>query len=228
MLPSGRSGGDRGDGMATTTSDRERVTYRALEESTMCGAFQVTAADNPDRVAIRTKEDEFSITWREYAERVRALAAGFAALGLGRGDTIGLMLSNRPEFHIADSAAMHLGATPYSVYNTYTADQIAYLVSDAQNSIVVTEPEFLDTVLKVKEQCSSVEHVVDVTGSGREGTISLEELEGMDAPDGFDFDAAWRAVEPDDVLTLIYTSGTTGPPKGVQILHRNEMAAGRS
>jgi long-subunit acyl-CoA synthetase (AMP-forming) len=213
--------------MATTTSDRERVTYRALEESTMCGAFQVTAAESPDRVAIRTKDDEFSITWREYAERVERVAAGLAALGLGRGDTIGLMLTNRPEFHIVDSAAMHLGATPYSVYNTYTADQIAYLVSDAQNGIVVTEPAFLDTVLAVKEQCSSVQHVIDVTGSGREGTTSLEDLIAGGDP-SFDFEAAWRAVEPDDVLTLIYTSGTTGPPKGVQITHHNEMTAGRS
>src|SRR3954466_8732539 len=214
--------------MATTTTDRERVTYKALQEPTMCAAFQVTAAEHPDRVAIRTKGDEFTLTWGDYAKRVEKIAAGLAGLGLKRGDTIGLMLNNRPEFHLVDTAAMHIGATPYSVYNTYTADQIAYLVSDAQNAIVVTEPDYLDTVMKVKEQCSSVQHVVDVTGSGREGTISLEELEGMDPPDDFDFDAAWRAVEPDDVLTLIYTSGTTGPPKGVQILHRNEMAAGRS
>jgi long-chain acyl-CoA synthetase len=213
--------------MATTTGERERVTFKALQEPTLCAAFQVTAAEAPDRVAIRTKGDEVSITWRQYADRVERIAGGLAALGLGRGDTIGLMLNNRPEFHLADTAAMHLGATPFSVYNTYTADQIAYLVSDAQNSIVIAEPDYLDTVLEVKKQCSSVEHVVDVTGSGREGTISLEELEGM-ADDGFDFEAAWRAVEPDDVLTLIYTSGTTGPPKGVQILHRNEMAAGRS
>jgi long-chain acyl-CoA synthetase len=213
--------------MATTTTDRERVTYKALQEPTLCAAFQVTAAENPDRVAIRTKGDEVSLTWGEYAQRVERIAGGLAGLGLGRADTIGLMLNNRPEFHLVDSAAMHLGATPYSVYNTYTADQIAYLVSDAENRIIVTEPEYLDTVLEVKEQCSSVEHVVDVTGSGRDGTISLEELEGL-APDDFDFGSAWRAVEPDDVLTLIYTSGTTGPPKGVQILHRNEMAAGRS
>src|SRR5690242_16565915 len=172
--------------MATTTTDRERVTYKALQEPTMCAAFQVTAAENADRVAIRTKGDEFTLTWREYAERVQRIATGLAALGLGRGDAIGLMLTNRPAFHLADTAAMHLGATPYSVYNTYTADQVAYLVSDAQNSIVITEPEFLDTVMKVKEQCSSVEHVVDVTGSGREGTISLEEVEGM-GDDGFDF-----------------------------------------
>src|SRR4051812_6549741 len=213
--------------MATTTTDRERVTYKALQEPTMCAAFQVTAAEHPDRVAIRTKGDEFTLTWADYAARVEKIADGLAGLGLKRGDTIGLMLNNRPEFHLVDTAAMHIGATPYSVYNTYTADQIAYLVSDAQNSIVITEPEFLDTVMKVKEQCSSVEHVVDVTGSGREGTISLEELEGL-APDDFDFGSAWRGVEPDDVLTLIYTSGTTGPPKGVQILHRNEMAGGRS
>jgi long-subunit acyl-CoA synthetase (AMP-forming) len=213
--------------MATSTTDGERVTYKALEESTLCGAFQVTASEYPDRVALRMKGDEFSMTWGEYAEKVKRIASGLAAMGLGRGDTVGIMLTNRPEFHMADTAAMHLGATPYSVYNTYTADQIAYLVGDAGNRIIVTEPAFLDTVLKVKEQCSAVEHVVDVTGSGREGTISLDELEAK-GDDGFDFEAAWRAVEPDDVLTLIYTSGTTGPPKGVQILHRNEMAALRS
>src|SRR3954471_6477648 len=213
--------------MATSTTERERVTYKALQEPTLCAAFQVTAAEHPDRVALRTKGDEFTLTWGEYAQRVAKIAAGLAALGLRRGDTIGLMLTNRPEFHLVDTAAMHLGATPYSVYNTYTPDQIAYLVSDAQNSIIVTEPAFLDTVLKVKDQCSSVKHVVDVTGSGREGTISLEELEAK-GDDSFDFEAAWRAVEPDDVLTLIYTSGTTGPPKGVQITHDNELTAGRS
>ena len=120
--------------MATSTTDRERVTYKALQEPTMCAAFQVTAAEHPDRVALRTKGDEFSLTWGEYAKRVERIAAGLAALGLGRGDTIGLMLNNRPEFHLVDTAAMHLGATPYSVYNTYTPDQIAYLVGDAQNT----------------------------------------------------------------------------------------------
>src|SRR3954465_12787241 len=215
--------------MATDTTDRERVSYAALEEPTMCAAFQVTAAERADAVAIRTKGDDLSITWSEYAERVRGLAAGLASLGLERGQTIGLLLNNRPEFHLVDTGAMHLGATPYSVYNTYTAEQIEYLVSDAANTILVTEGDYLDTVMKVKEACGTVEHVIDVDGGGREGTMSLEELEAAgDANDGFDFEAAWKAVEPDDVLTLIYTSGTTGPPKGVQIMHKNELTAGRS
>jgi long-subunit acyl-CoA synthetase (AMP-forming) len=213
--------------MATDTTDRERVRYAALEEPTMCAAFQVTAAERADAVAIRTKGDEFSITWGDYADKVRRLAAGLAALGLERGKTIGLLLNNRPEFHFVDTAAMHLGATPYSVYNTYTAEQIEYLVQDAGNTILVTEEAYLDTALKVQEACGSVEHVIDVDGGGREGTMSLEELENA-GKDDFDFEAAWRAVEPDDVLTLIYTSGTTGPPKGVQIMHKNELVAGRS
>jgi long-subunit acyl-CoA synthetase (AMP-forming) len=215
--------------MATDTTDRERVKYAALEEPTMCAAFQVTAAERAGKVAIRTKGDELTITWGEYAAKVERLAAGLAALGLERGKTIGILLNNRPEFHLVDTAAMHLGATPYSVYNTYTAEQIEYLVTDAANTILVTEGDYLDTALAVKEACGTVEHVIDVDGGGREGTMSLDELESKgEANSDFDFEAAWRAVEPDDVLTLIYTSGTTGPPKGVQIMHKNELTAGRS
>src|SRR3954469_5406493 len=213
--------------MATTTGDREHTTYKALEESTMCGAFQVTASESPGRVAIRTKDDAYSITWKEYAEQVKRIAGGLAGLGLKRGDTIGLMLNNRPEFHLVDSAAMHLGATPFSVYNTYSPEQIEYLASDSGCRIIVTEGEYLDTIMKVKDACSGVEHVIDVDGAGRDGTIAFGELPAC-ADEDFDFEAAWRAVEPDDVLTLIYTSGTTGPPKGVQITHANELEAGRS
>src|SRR4051794_35691438 len=213
--------------MATTTTDRERVTYKALQEATMCAAFQVTASEFPDRPAIRTKGDEYSITWREYADQVRRIAGGLAGLGLKRGDTIGLMLNNRPEFHLVDSAAMHLGATPFSVYNTYSPEQIEFLVSDSGCRVLVTEGEYLDSILKVKESCSGVEHVIDVDGSGTDGTIALKEVPAC-CEEGFDFEAAWRAVEGGDVLTLIYTSGTTGPPKGVQITHDNELTAGRS
>src|SRR2546421_5906187 len=212
--------------MEVTTTERERIEFKALREPTLCAAFQVTANEHADRVALRTKGDEFSMTWGEYAARIRSLAGGLAGLGLGRGDTIALLLTNRPEFHWVDAAAMHLGATPFSIYNTYSAEQIEYLVSDAQNTIVVTEKAYLDTIATVREACSSVEHVI-VVDEPREGTLSLSDVEGK-ARDDFDFSAAWKAVQPDDVLTLIYTSGTTGPPKGVQITHENELSAGRS
>jgi long-subunit acyl-CoA synthetase (AMP-forming) len=193
----------------------------------MAEAFQVTAAEHAGRTALRTKDDEFSATWAEYGERVRAVAAGLAALGVERGQTVGIMLTNRPEFHFVDTAAMHLGATPFSVYNTSTPEQIEYLVADAANSVLVTEQAFLDTVLAVRESVDALEHVVVVDGDPRDGAITLAELEARGDP-GFDFEATWRAVQPEDLATVIYTSGTTGPPKGVQLSHANILSAFRS
>ena len=197
---------------------------KGLEGATMAEAFQLTAAEHGDRTAIRTKDDEFSVTWSGYADRVRRVAAGLAATGAGHGDTVGIMLTTRPEFHFADTAAIHLGATPFSIYNTSTPEQIAYLLEDAANRILFTEQAMLDTVLTARDAASSdVETIVVVDGDARDGAISLAELEQRGGEE-FDFEAAWRAVQPDDLLTVIYTSGTTGPPKGVQLTHANLLA----
>ena len=196
---------------------------RALDAGTMCEAFQLTAAERPDQAALRTIGDGISITFREYADRVRRLAGGLYALGVRRGDTVACMLTNRPEFHLLDTAAMHLGATPFSIYNTSPAEQIAYLLSDAGNRVLIAESAFLDRVRAAIEQTGTVEHLI-VLDAPPEDAITLEELEAAQPGDDFDFEASWRAVKSDDVLTLIYTSGTTGPPKGVQLTHANELA----
>jgi long-subunit acyl-CoA synthetase (AMP-forming) len=196
---------------------------RALSASTMCEAFQITAGERPDEPALRLKDSDFEASWAEYAETVRRRAAGLAALGVGRGDTVGFMLVNRPAFHLTDCAAMHLGATCFSVYNTSSPEQIEYVVGDAANRVVVTEQQFVERVLEMRERVETLEHVIVVDGEAPAGTISLAELGAMGDAD-FDFEAAWRAVEPDDVLCLIYTSGTTGPPKGVQLTHANMVA----
>ena len=89
--------------------------------------------------ALRTRDGSQSLTWTQYNERVRSVAAGLAALGVTRGDTVALMLSNRPEFQIVDSAAMHLGATPFSIYNTYPAEQAAHLLTNSASKVVVAK-----------------------------------------------------------------------------------------
>ncbi len=191
------------------------------DHRTLCAAFQRTAVVQPDTVALRTPDDSVAITWRQYADRVRKVAAGLAKLGVTRGDTVALMLVNRPEFHLADTGALHAGATPFSIYNTLATDQIAYLFGNAGNKVVITEQQFLEK-LKAANADGQVEHFVCVDGPA-DGAMTLEELEASGDPD-FDFEASWQAVEPSDVLTLIYTSGTTGPPKGVELTHANLMA----
>jgi long-chain acyl-CoA synthetase len=213
--------------MQVETVGRTTERPAALDARTACEAFQATAAAHPDRTAIRTRHDEFSCTWGEYAERVSDLAAGLASMGVSRGDTVALMLTNRPEFHLADAAVMHLGGAPFSIYNTYTKEQIEHLLSDAGSRVVITEQGHLETIRAVADALDSVEHVVVVDSEARGDAISLDDLAARGDPE-FDFEAAWRAVEPDDVLTLIYTSGTTGPPKGVQITHANICETVRS
>jgi long-chain acyl-CoA synthetase len=212
--------------MASTVSAPKGEAARpdALEAATLCEAFQITARARSDQVALRTIADGTSLTFAEYARRVEQLTGALHALGVGRGDTVGFMLTNRPEFHLLDTAAMHLGAVPFSIYNTSSPEQIAFLLSDARCRVMAVESAFLDQARAAIGDVGVVEHLVVVDGPAPHDGLTLSELEAAEAPPGFDFAASWRAVQPADLLTLIYTSGTTGPPKGVQLTHSNELA----
>ncbi|MBF6620060.1 MAG: long-chain fatty acid--CoA ligase [Patulibacter sp.] len=197
------------------------MTTAPLPVTTLCEAFQRTAARHPDRVALRTPGGAVSITWRQYAARVQTLASALAARGVGRGDSVAIMMTNRPEMHLVDVAAMHLGATAFSIYNTLATDQIVHVLSNSGAKVVAFERQFADRLVPAAQQ-TGADTLVSVDGP-HVGAITLEELESQGDP-SFDFDASWRAVKPDDVLTLIYTSGTTGDPKGVELTHANMLA----
>lgn len=182
------------------------------QPQTLPQAFQQTAADRADAVALRSADGTLTFTWRQYADEVRRIAGGLSALGLRRGDTFAALLTNRPEFNLTEAAASHLGATTYSIYNTCPTEQIEYLLTDADTRIVVTERQYVE---KLKAAQSPVEHILVVEDG---------DVDGLQPADDFDFGSAWQAVQPDDVLCLIYTSGTTGPPKGVEHTHRSAIA----
>jgi long-subunit acyl-CoA synthetase (AMP-forming) len=186
-----------------------------LQAESLYAAFAATVARLGDDVALRS--GEWTQSWNGLAARVARIAGGLASLGVGKGDTVALMLSNRPEFVACDLAAVSLGAVPFSIYQTSSPEQIAYVVGDAGARVAIVESAFLDAFEQAREGLPAIEHLVVIDGEG--GTISLTELEALD-PD-FDAGAAGAEVAPDDLLTLIYTSGTTGPPKGVQLTHRN-------
>jgi long-chain acyl-CoA synthetase len=199
---------------------------RAVDASTLTEALRLTAANHPEIVAVRTLDDSVSLTWAEVLSRVDAIAGGLAKLGVRRGDCVAIMLGNRPEFHLVDLAAVTLGATPFSIYTTYPAEEIRYLFEDSGCKVAIVEQAFAPALLTAREGLEALEHVIVVDGDAPPGTIALADVEGSDA--GFDAVAAGAALTPDDTLTLIYTSGTTGPPKGVQLTHRAVMFAARS
>ncbi|MEA2294374.1 MAG: long-chain acyl-CoA synthetase [Solirubrobacteraceae bacterium] len=200
---------------------------RAVDASTMAEAFRRTVAEHGDRVAQRTKDDELSLTWSQLRDRVDALAGGLHKLGVRKGDTVGLMFGNRPEFAIADLAVMTLGATPFSLYQTLSPEQIQYVIGDAGAKVALVEQAHLDQIRSARMLgLPQLETVVVLEGADGAGTLAWDDVEGAD-PD-FDPEPHWTAQEPDDLLTLIYTSGTTGPPKGVQLTHKNLLTAVRN
>lgn len=183
---------------------------------TLCEAFQRSASIEPDAVALRTPGDTATLTWSELAVQVEKVTAGLAGLGVGRGDTVSLMMANRIEFYPFEIAAQHLGATSFSVYNTLPAEQLTYLFDNAGTKVAICEEQYVD---RIRASGAPIEHIVCIDGSPP-GTISVDDVYAAAPPD-FDFEATWRAVQPDDVVTLIYTSGTTGNPKGVEMTHEH-------
>jgi long-chain acyl-CoA synthetase len=185
---------------------------------TLCEAFQRTATIDPDAIALRTPGDSQTLTWRDYAAQARQVAAGLAALGVRRGDTVSLMMANRIEFYPLEVGAQHLGATSFSVYNTLAADQLTYVFQNAGTKVVMCEAQYVD---RIRACGVDIQHIVCIDDEPA-GTLSVENLMALGAND-FDFEGAWRSVRADDVATLVYTSGTTGNPKGVEVTHTNLM-----
>jgi long-chain acyl-CoA synthetase len=189
--------------------------------ATFCAAFQETAARHAAKVAIRSPGGSVALTWGEYASRVQQIAAGLARLGIGRGDTVAIMMTNRPEFHLLDTAIIHLGAVPFSVYNTFAPGQIQHVLDDAGARVVVAEEQFAARLQAAADE-TAVRHIVYVDDApGRSLALDQVAADGDHAPG---FEASWRTVQPGDLLTLLYTSGTTGPPKGIEITHAQMFA----
>ena len=180
--------------------------------ATVSDAFVAQVARRGDAPAILNTDLDVAYSWREYGSAARRLAAGLRDRGLGDRDTLGLLLRNRPEFHLADTAALLAGATPFSMYNTSSPEQLVHLITDAGCRMVITEPELLDRLnAALRLQAGIVEQVIVVQTPAWSQLLVSDEI---DRP---------SAVGPDDLATLIYTSGTTGPPKGVELTHRNVL-----
>jgi long-subunit acyl-CoA synthetase (AMP-forming) len=201
------------------------VARRQLEARTLCEAFHRTATEHPDRTALTTLGGP-EISWSEYRRRSERLAGALAARGVGRGETVALMMSNRTEFFLLDMAALLCGGTPLAIYNTSPPEEIAYILDDSRPRLIFTEVTLEPVVRQAVALARHAEPQV-VTLGAVEDAGDARELNAFErgGPTDFDVDARWRAVRPDDVALVIYTSGTTGRPKGVQLSHRNLMAS---
>ncbi|MFG2497524.1 AMP-dependent synthetase/ligase [Streptomyces sp. NPDC048441] len=192
------------------------------------------AEDHGDRPALSwrsTPEGEWAtLTWHEARRKVAVLAAGYAALGVRRGEHVLMMMGNRPEHWLSDLALVHIGAVPVTVYGTSAPDQIAHIArhSRARFAIVEGARELERWEPLLSDATAPLERlvVVEAADAGPHRTYgSLHATGGrLFNPDAFE--KAWRESRADEPLTVVYTSGTTGDPKGVRITHRNVVLNG--
>ena len=203
---------------------------RKVSGKTVCTIFADAVRNWPDKTALRWKRDgEWQqLTWREYGENVAAATLALRDLGFGPGQFGLIMARNVPEHVIADLAIVHAGGAAISVYNTLAAEQLEYVANHSEATVAFVEDEaFLSKFLAIRAATPHLRHIVLVRGTAPDGVISWDDFmaRGLEAhsADPKAFAATWRAVGPEDTLSLIYTSGTTGPPKGVTYSHNNVL-----
>jgi len=201
---------------------------KAVSGKTVCTLFADAVSKWGDRPALHWKEDgEWrSLTWKGYRDEVAAVTLALRSMGFGAGQFGLIMARNVPEHVIADLGIVHAGGAAISVYNTLAPEQVEYLANHSEATVAFVEDEgFLAKFLAIRSSTPHLKHLVLIRGSAPEGVLSWESLvaKGRElyAKSPADFEAAARAVGPEDTISLIYTSGTTGPPKGVVYSHNN-------
>ncbi|HEY6114940.1 MAG TPA: AMP-dependent synthetase/ligase, partial [Candidatus Dormibacteraeota bacterium] len=201
---------------------------KAVSGKTVCTEFAAAVARWGDQPALHWKDNgEWkTLTFAEYRDQVAAVTLALRSLGFGPGQFGLIMARNAPEHVIADLGIVHAGGAAISVYNTLAPEQIEYVANHSEATVAFVEDEgFLEKFLAIKAATPKLRTLILVRGHAPDGVMTWDSLiaKGTElyAKDHRAFEQTWRAVGPEDTISLIYTSGTTGPPKGVVYSHNN-------
>ncbi len=189
--------------------------------------LDTAAVDVPDRPA--TSFLGATLTFKEIKDRSDKFATVLDDFGIGKGDRVGIMLPNCPQYLIAAFAILRLGAVVVNINPSYTAREVLTVATDSGIKVLVTLNVLAPLALGIRSQ-TAIEHIVissidEYSGHGLghphvEGTRSLTDLIA-----GVERARIFRVkIAPDDLAVLQYTGGTTGTPKGAMLTHRNIFA----
>ena len=174
----------------------------------------------PERIVVsRPLGDGWqAVTAKDYEAEIRSVAKGLIASGIAFGDRVAIMAKTRYEWTVLDFAIWYAGAVPVPIYETSSAEQVDWILTDsAAVAIIVETPALVELVRPVMPaSCKNLWNITDnalatLTAAGK--SVSDDEISKRR-----------EALKPETLATLIYTSGTTGKPKGVHLTHGNFLS----
>ena len=180
------------------------------------------ARQRPRHAAFARKIDSawVDVTTTEFLTQVRAIAKGLMACGIEPGDRVALMSRTRYEWTLCDFAIWTAGAVTVPIYETSSAHQVDWILTDSAAKGIVTELDrHTQIVEEVRGNSEALQHVWQIEGGGLDGLVEA----GKEVSDQ-DLDRRRSIATRDDLATIIYTSGTTGRPKGCELTHGNFMS----
>ena len=178
-----------------------------------------------------------AISWAEYGDAVREVAAGLVELGIESGDRVGILAANQPRWHMADVGIVAAGAVSVPAYPTGAASQVAHVLGHSgSRACFVGDRDQLAKLLLARPRLPALERIV-MLGDPPDGLdddllLTFDDLRSLGRQrlrqHPATVDERWRELRPGAVATIVYTSGTTGPPKGTMITHANVSETIRS
>ena len=178
--------------------------------------------EDPDTVIFQRLVDGVwtDVTCAAAAAQIRSAALGLIALGVQAGDRVAIFSATRYEWAILDLAILSVGAVTVPIYETSSAEQVRWVLTDSAAVVAFAETDAHATmVTELTGDLPELRRVLQIDGSGGK---ALEQLEQDGASvDPAELTARVEALRSEDPATLIYTSGTTGRPKGCQLTHSN-------
>jgi len=174
----------------------------------------------PERVVVsRPLGDGWqAVTAKEYEAEIRSVAKGLIASGISIGDRVAIMAKTRYEWTVLDFAIWFAGAVPVPIYETSSAEQVDWILTDSASvAIIVETPALVDLVKPVMPAgCKNIWNITD-------NALATLITAGKSISDD-EISKRREALKPETLATLIYTSGTTGKPKGVHLTHGNFLS----